>query len=62
MRPQLLYFNSLSVPLKIVPRATLGTRAVGLSTPGVDDNTEMHLLEISWDDVDWIHWDWYVNR
>ena len=25
----LLYFNSLSVPLKIVPRATLGTRAVG---------------------------------
>jgi hypothetical protein len=26
---QLLYFNSLSVPLKIVPRATLGVRAVG---------------------------------
>jgi len=24
-----MYFNSLSVPLKIVPRATLGTRAVG---------------------------------
>jgi hypothetical protein len=29
MRLYLLYFNSLSVPLKIVPRATLGTRAVG---------------------------------
>jgi hypothetical protein len=25
----MLYFSSLSVPLKIVPRATLGTRAVG---------------------------------
>jgi hypothetical protein len=25
----MLYFNSLSVPLKIVLRATLGTRAVG---------------------------------
>jgi hypothetical protein len=25
----ILYFNSLSVPLKIVPRATLGTLAVG---------------------------------
>jgi len=24
-----MYFSSLSVPLKIVPRATLGTRAVG---------------------------------
>ena len=29
MRTQLLYFNSLSVPMKIVTRATLGTRAVG---------------------------------
>ena len=25
----ILYFNSLSVPLKFVPRATFGTRAVG---------------------------------
>jgi hypothetical protein len=25
----ILYFDSLSVPLKIVPRTTLGTRAVG---------------------------------
>jgi hypothetical protein len=24
----ILYFNSFSVPLKIVPRATLGTRSV----------------------------------
>jgi hypothetical protein len=29
MRSKLLYFSPLSVPLKIVPRATLGTRAVG---------------------------------
>jgi hypothetical protein len=29
MRSLLLYFNSLSVPMKLVPRATLGTRAVG---------------------------------
>jgi hypothetical protein len=28
MRSQLLYFNSLGVPLKIFLRATLGTRAV----------------------------------
>jgi hypothetical protein len=38
MRSQLLYFNSLSVPLKIVPLATLGTRAIGLPTPVVEDS------------------------
>jgi len=29
-----LYFNSLSVPLKIFPRATLGTRAVSCRRVG----------------------------